>query len=103
MNYGNRKQRNKALHWKGEGRIVMWDEEVMLNTVGHNSSFFLMTHTHTHTQASQRDRALSQDFHYYLHAPWVILPGRRCQNVQTVQAENNALSFSLSTLYSIMI
>ncbi len=49
MNHGNSKERIKALHWKWEGRIVMWDEEVMLNTVGHNSSFFLMTHTHTHT------------------------------------------------------
>ncbi len=75
----------------------------MLNTVGHNSSFFLMTHTHTHTLASQRDRALSQDFHYYLHAPWGILPRWRCQNAQTVQAENNTLCFSLSSLHSIMI
>lgn len=98
MNYGNSKERNKALHWRRDGRFVMWEEEVMLNTVGDNSSFVLMTHTHT--LARQRDRTLSQDFHYYLHAPWVMLPGRRCQNVRTVQAENKNSAMKHSLLFS---
>jgi len=42
--------------------------------VGHNSSFFPMTHL----LASQRDRNRSQDFHYYLRSPWVILLAGGC-------------------------
>lgn len=97
----NCKKRKKQGITSKEGRSVCNVRSG--SDVGHNSSFFPMTHS----LASQRDCTRSQDFHYYLRAPWVILLAGGvlkhpdCPSPRTVRW--NAVSFSLSSLYSNMM